>query len=168
MTTKEQERKALEKIRKIVEELGEDSYIGMAMDGVLKDAEENIENDFALSMKGRWQIATKIISMRDDEIKAKTAEIERLKKELEETEEDCKALNDRIDSLRKDKFEAQKQVVDERKDVFVQTVDGEEITKPFSKIQFYNVDGFRFINVVEKCGWVNSYKIEDLAKLIIE
>lgn len=31
MTTKDQERKALEKIRKIVEELGEDSYIGMAL-----------------------------------------------------------------------------------------------------------------------------------------
>ena len=34
--TKDQERKALEKIRKIVEELGEDSYIGMAFEGVLR------------------------------------------------------------------------------------------------------------------------------------
>lgn len=30
MTTKDQERKAVEKIRKIVEELGENSYVGFA------------------------------------------------------------------------------------------------------------------------------------------
>ena len=49
--TKEQERAALEKIRKIVAELGEDSYIGIAFDGCFEMAEQNIENDFACSMK---------------------------------------------------------------------------------------------------------------------
>ena len=53
MATKEQERKALEQIRKIVEGLGEDSYIGTAMAGMFQDAEENIENDFAMSWKDR-------------------------------------------------------------------------------------------------------------------
>ena len=52
--TKQQERAALEKIRKIVEELGPDSYIATAFDGCFKDAEANIENDWALSMKDRW------------------------------------------------------------------------------------------------------------------
>lgn len=33
MTTKDQERQAIEKIRKIVEGLGENSYVGFAMDG---------------------------------------------------------------------------------------------------------------------------------------
>ena len=51
MTTKEQELKALEKIKKIVEELGEDSYIGMALDGCFEIAEDNINNDSACSMK---------------------------------------------------------------------------------------------------------------------
>lgn len=168
MITKEQERKALAKIKKILEEVGEDSYIGKAMEGVLDDAEENIENDFALSMKGRWQTTTKIISMRDDEIKAKDMEIERLKKELAETEEDCKALNERIDSLRKDKFEAQEQALNERKDVVIQTTDGNEITKPFGRIELFNDNGFEFINVVEKNGWTNSYRVADLASLVIE
>lgn len=54
MTTKEQERKALAQIKKIVESLGEDSYIGIALEGCLEDAETNIENDWALSMKDRW------------------------------------------------------------------------------------------------------------------
>lgn len=168
MITKEQERKALAKIKKILEEVGEDSYIGIAMEGVLDDAEENIENDFALSMKGRLENTTKLISMRDDEIKAKDMEIERLKKELAETEADCKALNERIDSLRKDKFEAQEQAFLERKDVVIQTTDGEETTKPFSRIQFFNDNGFRFVNVVEKSGWTNSYRVDDLTKLVIE
>lgn len=57
--TKEQERKALEKIKKIVEELGEDSYIGMAFEGCFEIAEENIENDFGCSMKQRAEHAEK-------------------------------------------------------------------------------------------------------------
>lgn len=57
MTTKEQERKALEKIRKIVEELGENSYVGTAFDGCFEIAEDNIEDDFACSMKQRAEIA---------------------------------------------------------------------------------------------------------------
>ena len=54
IATKEQERKALEKIKKIIAELGEQSYIATAFDGCIEDAEENIENDFALSMKQRY------------------------------------------------------------------------------------------------------------------
>lgn len=57
MTTKQQERDALNIIREIVDDLGEDSYIAMAFTGCFQDAEENIENDFALSMHGRWQYA---------------------------------------------------------------------------------------------------------------
>lgn len=65
--TKEQERKALEKIRKIVEELGEESYIGMAFEGCFEIAEQNIENDWACSMKQRVESAEK---------KLKTAELD--------------------------------------------------------------------------------------------
>lgn len=59
MTTKEQERKALELIKKIVAGLGEGSYVATALDGMFEDAEENIENDFALSWKDRAQTAEK-------------------------------------------------------------------------------------------------------------
>lgn len=57
MTTKEQERKALAQIRKIVEGLGSGSYIGMAFEGCFEIAEENIENDFGCSMKQKWEAA---------------------------------------------------------------------------------------------------------------
>lgn len=57
MTTKEQERKALEQIKKIVASLGEDSYIATAFEGCFEIAAENIENDFACSMKQRKEAA---------------------------------------------------------------------------------------------------------------
>lgn len=48
--TKEDECKALEQIKKIVENVGgEESYIGMAFKGVFELAEQNIENDFYCS-----------------------------------------------------------------------------------------------------------------------
>lgn len=57
MTTKEQERQAIQKIRKIVESMGENSHLVTAMEGVLEAAEENIEYDTAFSLKGRAEVA---------------------------------------------------------------------------------------------------------------
>lgn len=49
MTTKEQERKALEQIIDIIAGLGAGSYIGYAIDkNVIDRAKENIENDFGI------------------------------------------------------------------------------------------------------------------------
>ena len=56
IATKEQERKALEQIRKIVEGLGENSYIATAFEGCFEIAEQNIEFDAAFSMKGQRDI----------------------------------------------------------------------------------------------------------------
>jgi len=76
VATKEQERKALERIRKIVAELGPDSYIATAFEGCFEIAEENIDNDFACSMKQRADKA------REDAEHLK-AEADRLSKENE-------------------------------------------------------------------------------------
>ncbi len=51
ITTKEQERNALEEIRKIVKSLGENSYVATAFAGCFEIAEENIEYDAAYSLK---------------------------------------------------------------------------------------------------------------------
>ena len=50
MTTKQQEREALEKIREIVAALGENSYAGTAFKGVFNIAEQNIDCDAAFSL----------------------------------------------------------------------------------------------------------------------
>lgn len=107
MTTKDQERQAIEEIRKIVEGLGENSYVGFAMEGVLELAEENIREDTAYSMKRSAEIAQeqtdelkeeiKILKKRNEtihraEIENKDAanrlslENERLRKEIKENQ----------------------------------------------------------------------------------
>lgn len=85
MTMKEQERKAMEEIRKIVEGLGEYSYIGAAMEGVWELMEENISNDFALSVKDRMD--------------AKEKEIADMKARAYKAESDLGCANDNISSL---------------------------------------------------------------------
>lgn len=72
IATKQQERDALAAIRKMVEELGPQSYLATAFDGCFEDAENNIENDFADSMKARWLHA-------DAQLNAAKGTIEELK-----------------------------------------------------------------------------------------
>ena len=55
MTTKQQEREALQKIRDIIAELGEGSYLGFAFDGCFEIAEQNLDCDFCTSPKVRLE-----------------------------------------------------------------------------------------------------------------
>ncbi len=100
--TKQQERDALEKIRKIVEQLGPDSYLAAAFEGCFSLAAENIENDWACSMADRARRAEKRAEELEDKLtesikdyeaahaaahavaEEKDAEIARLKKQLGE------------------------------------------------------------------------------------
>lgn len=52
---KDTERAFLNEIKEILEGLGPDSYCACAFEGCVEDAEENISNDFAVSMRGRWE-----------------------------------------------------------------------------------------------------------------
>lgn len=88
MTTKEQERQAIQKIRKIVEGMGENSYLATAMEGVLETAEENIEYDAAFSLKGRAEVAEK-------EASKLKKENEELRITLKDAEEQVKRLESR-------------------------------------------------------------------------
>ena len=84
MTTKDQERKALERIRKIVDELGEGSYICMAFEGCFEIAEDNIDNDFGCSMKQRAESAEEKLEAAGIIRANLEEEIEQLKKENEQ------------------------------------------------------------------------------------
>jgi len=59
MTTKEQERRALEKMKKIVAELGPQSYIGTAFEGAWELADQNIEWDAAYSVTNSIECANR-------------------------------------------------------------------------------------------------------------
>lgn len=80
IATKDQERKAIEEIRKIVDNLGEYSYVGAAMDGVLEFAEDNIENGFVQSMKESVETAEK----RAHELEEENEHLKATKEKLEE------------------------------------------------------------------------------------
>lgn len=81
MSTKQQELEALKKICEIVAELGPDSYIATAFEGCFEIARSNIENDFADSMKARWQDA-------DRKLNEANGTIEDLQTKLAESEKD--------------------------------------------------------------------------------
>lgn len=53
--SKDTEREYLGRIKNILNAMGPNSYCAMAFEGCVEDAEENIDNDFAVSMKGRWE-----------------------------------------------------------------------------------------------------------------
>lgn len=106
MATKEQERKALEQIRKIVEGLGEDSYIGVAFEGCFEIAENNIESDFFCSMKQRMETAERTVKIYGEEREGLKSRAEHLERQLERelewkpyTDEDL-FTQDRYDQLR--------------------------------------------------------------------
>lgn len=103
MITKEQELKALAQIKKIVDGLGENSYIAMAFEGCFEIAEENIRNDWGCSMKQRAESAEKLVSKIELENRYLRLAIEKVKDEsskkkteLEEkiAELESKALED--------------------------------------------------------------------------
>ena len=90
MASKAEEKKALEKIKEIVEQVGgDDSYIGMAFDGCFEMADSNIVNDFGDSWKSRWLTAQK---------KAETLE-EKYHKDVTQLTADKEQLLNEIDDL---------------------------------------------------------------------
>lgn len=87
--TKEQERKAVEQIRAILATLGPDSYTATALDGCLEIAEQNIEFDFADSMKGRLEVAE--------------AEVAKLREKLASSVKDYEAAHEAAHQVADDK-----------------------------------------------------------------
>lgn len=109
--TKDQERKALEQIRKIVEGLGADSYIGTAFEGCFEIAEDNIENDFANSMKEQrdngqkyiTELETKVATL-TKKISTEEAHAETLSEELEKSQEWAEEL-ERMNSEKRERIQ---------------------------------------------------------------
>ena len=101
MTSKEEERKALEQIKKIVSTLGSDSYIATAFEGCFEIAESNIDNDFACSMK-QWA----------DRLEGQNKE---LTKTVAEQKAEIEQLNGTNQSLRQDQDTVSELLVKERK-----------------------------------------------------
>ena len=99
MTTREQEKKALEQIKEIIAGLGKDSYIAIAMDGMIDDAEDNIENDWAMSWKDRAVTASKRYEKAEAELVRVSKEKAAVQKLYGEAEQAIKAETNRANQL---------------------------------------------------------------------
>ena len=120
--TKQQEREALDKIRKIVEQLGPDSYLATTFEGCFDLAAENIDNDWACSMADRARRAEKRAAELEDKLaesvkdyeaahavaEEKDAEIAKLKARIQELLEDSKHGYESIGELASHAREAQR------------------------------------------------------------
>jgi hypothetical protein len=120
--TKQQERDTLEKIRKMVEQLGPDSYLATAFEGCFDLAAENIDNDWACSMADRARRAEKRAAELEDKLaesvkdyeaahavaEEKDAEIAKLKARIQEPLEDSKYGYESIGELASRAGEAQR------------------------------------------------------------
>jgi len=172
MATKAEERKALEQIRKIVDKLGEESYIGKAFEGCFFVAEDNINNDFWDSLQDRISAREAELAKLRETTKLKEEKIRRITEESENgrafMQKQVEGLNERIDKLRDDKFAAEKKAADEIKEIHIELNSGETYTGRFSEMRYINRDGFQFITVFEPCGWAVSYKLDDIKSLYID
>lgn len=94
IATKDQERKALAQIKKIVDDLGENSYIAIAFEGVWELAEENIESDFGNSCAWYIKKAADLDDLLKNEIDSSNEKERRLRNLVKETEAMLEAAND--------------------------------------------------------------------------
>lgn len=105
MTTKAEEYKALEQIKKIVSALGADSYIAIAFEGCFEVAKGNIDNDFACSMKQRAESAERQAQQKIKEAEASKAEIKRLEGINKEMRRDLEGTEQTLANERKQNAE---------------------------------------------------------------
>lgn len=122
--TKQQERDTLAVIRKMVEELGPQSYLATAFEGCFEDAEQNIEDDAAYSMKARLEIQAQRAIERGHEVN-------RLKADLTAAQSKIETLQSQFDFASQyiKKLERQQLSEELRRDLWVMVTDEAEVSR---------------------------------------
>lgn len=110
--TKDQELKALSQIKKIVEGLGQGSYIGMAFEGCFEIAEDNIRNDFGNSMKMRAETAERKLEEITRAQKECVRDIEAEREKSKRLEKNFSDYQQKMDALQSAKKQAEEQIAD--------------------------------------------------------
>lgn len=100
--TKEQERKLLEKISAIIQEAGPDSYIAITFSGIIEQAEENIENDFANNYKELYEHSKEVITEMKRDAAGDQKTIAELRQYNQALSIRVDSETDRADGLRKE------------------------------------------------------------------
>ena len=90
--TKAQERETLEKIKAMVAELGPQSYLATAFEGVFEVAEMNIDEDAAYSFPGRVSLLEEQLKEMGSKYNAARSDAEVLRSQLDHAQEQADAL----------------------------------------------------------------------------
>ncbi len=99
--TKEQERETLEKIKSMVADLGPQSYLAAAFQGVFEDAEQNIEDDAAYSWRDRAECAGQRVKLLEGRIRELVVKCDGLDQTCDEHKATIERLEGEKDELRK-------------------------------------------------------------------
>ena len=98
--TKEQERETLEKIKAMVAELGPQSYLKTAFEGVFEIAEMNIDEDAAYSFPGRVSLLEEQLKEMGSKYNAARSDVEVLNSQLDHVREQLAAAQEQIATLK--------------------------------------------------------------------
>ena len=99
--TKEQEREALEQIKAMVAELGPQSYLKTAFEGVYEVAEMNIEEDAAYSFPGRIDVLEEQLREMGSKYNSTRLDAARLKPQLDDTLAQLAAVQEQIATIKR-------------------------------------------------------------------
>lgn len=93
IASKADERKAIKKIREIIDNLGEESYTGQAFKGAFEIAESNIDNDFMDSVEAKLQYREQQIENERGNADMFKQQAESLERETAQLKKDYEWLN---------------------------------------------------------------------------
>ena len=152
MTTKEQERKALNQIKKIVDSLGEDSYIAMAFEGCFEDAELNIENDWACSWKQRAEQNDKYATQWEKECAERAKEKEEALKKIFFEDE----LRDFYVLAEDDLFDTERHIDEEAQDIvkYAEETTGDKFLNAVTSHRAYTRRAKHLNQLLERINYV--------------
>lgn len=122
--TKDQEREALAKIRKIVESLGAGSYLEMTFAGCFEQAEENINNDFGNNYKELYEAADarhydamKALEAEQEKSRDLQGQIKTITEALEAAQAKIEDYKHRIDDVRTEKNQISSELMNTKDEV---------------------------------------------------
>lgn len=165
--TKEQERKTLAQIKKMVADLGSDSYIATAFEGCFEIAEKNIENDFACSMKQKYEAANEKATNFEAQASKYKKRVEELEAQLEREQawrpyEDTKNVSQRDYELLVSQGDTKLLSDDEAKELLYKWYGfAKEKTKIYHSIPRYEVNCHRQLRVVGEIDRRPAYNSTD-------
>lgn len=162
--TKDDERKALAKLEKFIASLDEDSYVATALKGVVNDARDNIENDWAMSRYDAWQDA----EQRADRTEAMLVETaDKLAAEVKAFDELRESYIKIVEKKNKQIYDLTNDFIAERKELHLELPENKMECTPFHSVELLKGDGQPFIRITEKSGWVTCYKMDDIDGFVI-